>query len=156
MVKQKLDKRSRTTKRVMASKKGKSKQVVVLNESMRVSRGQRLRGYARYAQRRGKEKLFAGSNKLKSTLDPYAKALGYGTLAVAAYSKVQPNGSMQTAQLAGLAGEYYGGGLKGAIGAEIIKAFVGAPSLLSGLNLGNILGGQQNQMQTMTGNSMLL
>lgn len=80
--------------------------------------------------------ILGGLGGIRKYLDPAAAALGYGTIAVAAYSKLQPNGSMQTAQMAGLAGEYIGGGFTGLIMAEIIKSVAGVPSLLSGLGLG--------------------
>lgn len=152
MVKQKLDKHSRP-RRVMA----KSRQVVVLRPSMR----QPSRPSRRHRVARGFGRGISGARgalgNIRRTLDPYATALGMGTIFVAAGSKVSPNMSMQMAQFVGLAGEYVGGGIKGAIGAEVIKALVGAPSILTSFNLGGLFGGGGGQPQMpQGGNSAFL
>lgn len=142
MVQRKLNKHSRP-KRHMAKSKS-STRTIVLRPSMRVNHHRGSAGI-----RRAGGFLKGGLGGIKRTLDEPAKALGYGTIAVAAYSKIQPNGSTQTAQLAGLAGEYFGGGFKGVLGAELIKAIAGVPNVFSGLSLSGIFGGgQQQQMQS--------
>lgn len=149
LVKRKLNKHSRPKKSMAKSKS--STKTIVLSPDMRMGRFQSARAHARFAKRRGGELFKGGLGTIKRTLDEPAKALGYGTIAVAAYSKIQPNGSMQTAQLAGLAGEYFGGGFKGVIGAELIKAIAGVTSVFSGLSLGGIFGGGGGQQQMNTG-----
>lgn len=145
LVRQKL-KKSASHHKVMAKTR-----TIVLRPSMKTS-------HRRFAGARRAGGFLRGKlGGFKPTLDEGAKALGYGTIAVAAYSKLQPNGNMQTAQIVGLAGEYYGGGLKGVLIAEVIKAAAGVPSILSGFNLGNILGGgQQQQQMNLGGGSALL
>jgi hypothetical protein len=78
---------------------------------------------------------------------PYALALGMGSVAVLALSKLKPDASMQTATFASAGAAYLAAGFEGMIGAEIIKAIAGAPSLLGSLNIG---GGSGNAMQQNT------
>lgn len=97
-----------------------------------------------------------GLGNVKRTLEPYATALGMGTIFVAGGSKVFPAMSMQQAQIAGVVGEYVGGGIKGAIGAELIKKLAGVPSIFD-TGLSGLFGGGGGQQQMMSGgNSALL
>jgi len=147
MVNRKLNKHPITKRKVMP-KKGRKSQVVVLRPSLR----DRGRSYTKRHVTRKSTRGFLGGglssiNGIKNTLAPYAMSLGMGTIGVAALTKFKPNASMQTAQMVGLAAEYIGGGVKGLIGAEVIKKLVGAPSLLDGGLFG---GGQTNSMQMST------
>lgn len=100
--------------------------------------------------KKSKSRSHGGFGKLggflrNPTLMKVALGLGFGTIGALAASKFSPNNT----QLVSLGAAYLGGGIEGAIGAELVKAFAGAPSIL-----GNIFGGggmtQSTSMTTMT------
>lgn len=65
----------------------------------------------------------------KPVVQHTALALGLGTVGALLAARVAP----QYTQIASLAVPYFGGaGIEGIIGAEVVKAFAGAPSILSG------------------------
>lgn len=147
LVQKKLNKRRKPSRLVMAKTKTRT---IVLRPSMRVHH----RTSRRASVSRGIGIFKGGLGGVKRTLEPYATALGMGTIFVAGASKVKPDLSMQQAQIVGLAGEYIGGGFKGALGAEALKAIMGLPSVFTSLNI--LGGGGQQQMQNLGGGSALL
>jgi hypothetical protein len=64
-----------------------------------------------------------------STIQRVGLSLGIGTIVALVTSRLAPNFT----PVAALAGEYLGGGIEGAIGAEAVKLISGAPSILNGI-----------------------
>lgn len=153
LVQKKLNKRTIPKRKSMASHKSKS-QTIVLRPSMR----QAPRKSHRQSITSGFRGVKGSLAGIKRMTQPYAEALGDGTIAVALATRVKPDLTMGQAQMIGLAGEYVGGGVKGAIGAEVIKALLGAPSIFTNFSLGNLFGsggGQQQMMQSGGGSALL-
>jgi len=82
----------------------------------------------------GRGKL--GSFLKKGIVGDTVAAVGAGVVVGAAAQRVSP----QIAPIASLAAEFLAGGVVGLIAAEVIKPFLGMPSILSG-GLSNIFGG---------------
>lgn len=96
----------------------------------------------------GKDGIKGSLKGIVDKVRPYATALGLGTITVLALSKLAPNTSMQTAQIASVAVPYFGGlPIEAILGAEVLKLVAGAPSILQGLGgLGTGGGGGGQQM----------
>lgn len=92
-------------------------------------------------KRVGKARGKIGSFFKRGMVGETTSALGASVVTTAITDRVVP----QISPYAAVGAEYMAGGATGAILAEIVKSAVGMPSILGNFNIGNILGGGQQQ-----------